>query len=223
MTDTQTEERTRTDEAKERATDVAGGAGEKAGEVVDHAKDRAAEVASSAAEQAADVLGATRDELRTRATDEASAFGDRLTSVADELRAMGRASEDSGGTTAGLVNSLADQVERGAQRLSDGDLEQVLGDVKRFARNRPGTFLLGAAGAGFVIGRLLNAADLKQVGQAAKPGSGDDQLPTGGDQGSGNGVGALGAGMPSTPVAPSASAPNPGSSPTPTAGTGIAG
>ena len=45
--------------------------------------------------------------------------------------------------------------------------------LKRFARNRPGTFLLGGVGAGFAVGRLLRHADLKEIGHAAKP-VGDD-------------------------------------------------
>jgi hypothetical protein len=117
---------------------------------------------------------------------------------------MGQASQESGGTTHGLVNSLADQVDRGAQRLSNGDLDVMVEDVKRFARNRPGTFLLGAAGAGFLLGRVLRSADLKQVGQAVKP----DQMS---DQGQSQPQG-LGTAPSSLP------APNPGSTPMPSSG-----
>ena len=202
MTDTQTREpTTKTDEAKQAASNVAGEAGDKAGQVVGQAKDQAAQVASSAADKAGDVLSTTRQELRDKASQEAGNLGGRLSSVAEELRSMGRTSEESGGVTAGVVSSLADTVDRSAQRLSNGDLDQVVDDVKRYARNNPGLFLLGAAGAGFAIGRLLRAADLKQVGQAAKPDQQQDQ----GQQGLGTGASSL-------------PAPNPGSTPAPAAG-----
>ena len=138
---------------------------------------------------------------------------------------MSRASSENGGVTSGLVGNLADQVDKGAQRLSDGDLDQVMEDVKRFARNRPGAFLFGAAGAGFLVGRLLRSADLKEVGQAVKPSSGDDTSQLG------NGSATTQATIPSAtpPTSPAsppptamgsatpspAPAPNPGSTPTP--------
>ena len=89
---------------------------------------------------------------------------------------MGQASAEHGGVAATAVCGVADQVDRGARRLSEGDLDTALDDVKRFARNRPGTFLLGAVGAGFAVGRLLRHADLKEIGHAAKP-AGDDGSP----------------------------------------------
>jgi hypothetical protein len=226
MTDIQTEERSRTDQAKDAAADVASGAGDKASQVVDTTKDEAAQVADAAVQRVSDVVGSARDELRDRARNEAGNVGSSLSAVADELRAMGRASSENGGVTSGLVNNLAEQVDKGAQRLSDGDLEQVVDDVKRFARNRPGTFLLGAAGAGFLVGRLLRAADLKEVGQAVKPSSGDQSSQL--TNGNGSGQAAIPAATPpvspasppptamgSATPAPPPPAPNPGSTPTP--------
>ena len=177
MTDTNTEQDSRTDQVKGAAGEVASDAGQKAGAVIEHAKDEAAQVATVAGQRVSDVLGSAGNELRDRARAEAGNVGQSLDAVATELRAMSQASSESGGMTAGLVTGLADQVEQGAQRLSAGDLDLVLDDVKRFARNRPGTFLLGAAGAGFLVGRLLRAADLGALGQAAKPSSstGDEQ------------------------------------------------
>ena len=56
--------------------------------------------------------------------------------------------------------------------------------MKRFARNRPGVFLAGALGAGFVIGRLIKAVDLGEVvkgsnGSTGSPG-GSVEPPLGG-------------------------------------------
>ena len=44
-----------------------------------------------------------------------------------------------------------------ASRLEDRGIEGVVDDVARFARRRPGVFLLAAAGAGFVVGRFVRS------------------------------------------------------------------
>lgn len=203
MTDIRTEDRSRTDEAKDRASDVASGAQQKAGEVAQQARDEVASVASAAGGKATELAGTARQELRDRAQSEASNVGERMRSIADELRAMGQTSQEQGGMTAGLVDQLADRMETGARRLSDGDLDTILQDVKRFARNRPGAFLLGAAGAGFLVGRILRTADLQEVKEAVTPGGQDD----GSQQ------------LSSTPSPQSLGTANPGSTPTPTTGT----
>jgi hypothetical protein len=224
MSDTQTQERTKTDQAKDAASDVANQAGAKAGEVAGQAKEKASELSSTAAQKAGDVVGTARDELRQRASTEAENFGSRLHDVAEELRSMSQASSESGGMTSGLVGDLAERIDRGAQKLSDGDVQQVVDDVKRYARNNPGVFLLGAAGAGFLVGRLLRSVDLNEVKDSVMPSNGQDQ------QSLGNGHGAsalppspatapptsLGSATPSpVPDATAVPTPNPGSTPTP--------
>lgn len=170
MTETSTRTDTSTSEAaKEKAAEVAASAKHSAGQVTDQAREQAAEVMSSATDQLGQVVGTAREELRNRASAEATNLGLRLGEIAEELRAMGQASAEHGGVAATAVCGVADQVDRGARRLSEGDLDTALDDLKRFARNRPGTFLLGAIGAGFAVGRLLRHADLKEIGHAAKP------------------------------------------------------
>jgi hypothetical protein len=183
---TTTQERSTAEEAKARAQDVASSASGKAGEVVDQAKEQASQVASAAGEQVGEVLGTARQELRDRAQQEAGNLGQRLNEVAEELRSMSQAS--SGGVATNLVSTLADQADRGARRLNEGDLTTVVADVKRYARNNPGVFLVGALGAGFVVGRLLRAADLQQVGQTAKDAvSGANEEQPAMSSGNGNG------------------------------------
>ena len=193
MTDTTTTNPTapapppKTEQAKQKATEVASAAGRSAAEVADQAKGQAAEVAATAADQVAHVVGSARDELRNRASTEAANLGDRLSEIAEELRAMRQASAEHSGVAASLVGGIADQVDRGARRLADGDLEAALEDIKRVARNRPGTFLAGAVGMGFLVGRLLRHTDLKEVGQAVKPTPAADAPTTETTNGFGNG------------------------------------
>jgi hypothetical protein len=55
--------------------------------------------------------------------------------------------------------------------MEQGGPQGVLDDVSRFARRRPGMFLAGAAGIGFVVGRLVRAGVASQE-------DGDQSTPT---------------------------------------------
>lgn len=187
---TQTEPDTGTDKAKAAASEVAGQAGDQAGAVADTAKSEAKTVVADAKEQAADVLHKSRTELRDRAGEQTKALSSTLGDFATQLTAMADGGGDPQSQVARLAKSAADQMHQGAQRLDEGGLDGLAADLKDFARNRPGAFLLGSVAAGFAIGRLAKHADLQQSAQKAKdaatPDDGPGSSPTnagGGDQG----------------------------------------
>lgn len=64
--------------------------------------------------------------------------------------------------TPGLASDLARQASGRARTLGDHlesrEPSELLDDVRRFARQRPDTFLLGALAAGVVVGRLARGA-----------------------------------------------------------------
>ena len=63
-------------------------------------------------------------------------------------------------------------MQRLADSLENRRPEELLDDVKRFARQRPGVFVLGALGAGFLAGRVLRNVDTSSIAEAAKSGAG---------------------------------------------------
>jgi hypothetical protein len=137
----------------------AAGAGK---EVVSAVSERTAAVASSAKQQLSTVVYQTKSELRTQAEGQGQQVISRLRSLSDQVSALasGRPEE------AGQVGAL---LEEGQQRLQSylGSLELrgpqgMVDDVTRFARRRPGMFLLGAGVAGFAIGRLVRSAAAEQ-------------------------------------------------------------
>jgi hypothetical protein len=71
--------------------------------------------------------------------------------IADELGSMGG---DSNSPAGQIVTRLADTGRRAADHMQHRGPEGLLEDVQEFARRKPGTFLIAAAAAGFVIGRL---------------------------------------------------------------------
>ena len=157
---------TDTSTAKERVQDTAS-----------TAKDEARNVASAAAEQARNLAGETRQQVTEQLGEQAGTQRDRLVGT---LRTLGDDLEQMAGqdATPGLAADLAREVAGRARTLSshlDGrEPGELLGDVRDFARRRPGTFLLGALAAGVVAGRLFRAtAD----GAAAASLAPEPQLP----------------------------------------------
>ncbi len=146
--------------AADEARNVAGTAKEQTAQVasdaVDAAKNVAHDVMGSITDAAREHGGAQRDNLVTTL----SALGDDLSSMADQAPA---------GLAGSMTRQAADQARSLTHRLEGRDPAEILDDVRRFARQRPGLFLLGALGAGVVAGRLLAGARDGMAGAAATP------------------------------------------------------
>ena len=141
--------------AKEQTTQVAGTAKEQAAGVAGTAKEQALDVAQDAAGQARNLLDELRRNVRDQVGSQRSSLAQTLDGYAAELRQMADRSESDGPAT--------EAVRQIASRLGDvkGYLEgdgDVAADVRRFARRRPGAFLLACAAAGVIAGRATRGA-----------------------------------------------------------------
>jgi hypothetical protein len=141
------------DAAKQEAAGVAGTAKDAASGVVDTAKDEAANVAHEVKLNARQLLTQTKGELTDQAATQQQRVAEGLRSISDELSTMAGASNN-GGVAADLVQQAADRSSSVAHWLENRDPGSLLNEVKSFARRRPGAFLLLAAGAGVLAGRL---------------------------------------------------------------------
>lgn len=141
------------DAAKQEAAGVASTAKDAAGGVVDTAKGEAANVAQEVKLNARQLLTQTKGELTDQAATQQQRVAEGLRSISDELSTMAGASNN-GGVAADLVQQAADRSSSVAQWLENRDPGSLLNEVKSFARRRPGAFLLLAAGAGVLAGRL---------------------------------------------------------------------
>ncbi|WP_066287475.1 hypothetical protein [Arthrobacter sp. B6] len=162
------------DAVKGEAGDVARTAKDSAQSVAETAKTEAANVASEAKYNAKNLLSQARTDLTEQAGTQQQKVADGLRSVSDELRAMAQAS-DQNGVASDLVRQAADRSSSVASWLDGRDPGSLLNEVKSFARQRPGTFLLLAAGAGVLAGRLTRSlsAGAPEPGTTAARGAGD--------------------------------------------------
>ncbi len=95
-----------------------------------------------------------------------------------------------GGMASDLARQLSERVQTAADWLESREPRDLLTEVQRFARRRPGTFLAAAGVLGFVGGRATRGA----VDEARDSGDDSSSYSSGGYQGSyaGTGTGVVG-------------------------------
>ncbi|MGY1744103.1 hypothetical protein [Blastococcus sp. SYSU D00695] len=145
-----------TDVARDEARNVGQTAAQGAGQVASTAADQAKEVVQETKAQAQDVLAQGRDQLRQQVVSQQQKAGQGLAGLADALRGMAEGNAPAPGPAADLVRQGAGKMEELAHLLQNREPGDLLEEVRSFARRKPGTFLLGAALAGIVAGRLTS-------------------------------------------------------------------
>ncbi|WP_427172277.1 hypothetical protein [Arthrobacter sp. 92] len=146
----------KTDTATSEAKDVAHQAAGSAQQVAQTAKAEAGNVAAEAKSNAKDLLYQAKSDLTEQAGTQQQKVAQGLHSISGELRTMANASDQPGVAT-DLVRQAADRSASIASWLEGRDPGSLLDEAKSFARQRPGTFLLVAAGAGILAGRLARS------------------------------------------------------------------
>lgn len=126
-------------------------------QVAETAKQQAGQVAGDVKEQAQHLATQAKSEVSSQVTSQRDRAADTLRSMSSEFRTMADSSYESGPATL-LARQGADLTEQVADFLSQRDPSQLLDEVRDYARRRPGGFLVGAAIAGVVVGRLSRGA-----------------------------------------------------------------
>lgn len=169
-----------TDVAKDEARNVGQTAAQGASQVASTAADQAKEVVQETKAQAQDVISQGRDQLRQQVVSQQQKAGQGLAGLADALRGMADGNAPAPGPAADLVKQGASSLQQFADALQNREPADLLEEVRRFARRKPGTFLLGAALAGVVAGRLTSGvkAAHSDSGPSSSGTSGTYRTPT---------------------------------------------
>lgn len=163
------------DAAKQSGQAVAGSAADHAKDLAGTASDKASDVLGEAKSQASDLLGTTRDQVQAEAENRRGQAVTQLRAIGDELDSMQSHDGDKGVATQ-LAGRGGAYVRQTADWLDGRQPSEILDDVKRFARERPGTFLLGALVAGIVAGRLTRAVKAGAPSASSSDGSARPQV-----------------------------------------------
>jgi uncharacterized protein YjbJ (UPF0337 family) len=156
--------------AKEQAKAAAGTAAEQTKNVAGTAQEEAARVASEASSQLRGLLQQATSQVEEQSSEQKTRLAQTVRTFAEDLDSM-HAEDQSSGLASQVVQEVAQQARALASRLEGREPRELLDDVRRFARRRPGTFILGALAAGVITGRLTRA------GKAAQD-SGTSSTPT---------------------------------------------
>src|SRR3954447_19096944 len=144
-----------TDVAKDEARNVGQTATQAGSQVASTAADQAKEVVQETQRQAKDLLDQGRSQVREQAISQQQKAGQSLTSLAQELRGLADGtSSGAPGPARDMLQQASGMVDDFAHKLQTRDPGELLDEIRSFARRKPGMFLLGAAVAGVVAGRL---------------------------------------------------------------------
>lgn len=135
--------------------------------VKETAKDQAVAVKDEAAHQAKDLLGQLKDDLQSYVGPQQERLASTARSVSDEVNAISQGKKPETDYVSGLLGNVSGTVDSFASSLENKNAEDLLGDVRRFAARRPGTFLAIAAGIGLLAGRATRSAkDSDEIGNS---------------------------------------------------------
>ena len=157
-----------TEVAKQQASQVGDTAAQAGTQVAEVAKEQAANVAEQTKAEARNLLGQTREEVSSQASTQQQRAAGGLRSLGSELQAMGQGSGDEqDGPARQIARQAAERINTAASWLEDREPGQVVTEVQRFARQRPGAFLAAAAVAGLAVGRLTRGLAADNSGSAS--------------------------------------------------------
>ncbi|WP_199442668.1 hypothetical protein [Umezawaea beigongshangensis] len=143
--------------AQHEATAVAHDAKHAATEVASTAQEQVGHVAHEASRQVKNVVSDATSRLAEEAEEQAKRVARGLRGLADELSSMAdNGSPDSPAT--GALRQVADSGRQAAGFLDERGVRGAVDSATDFARRKPGAFLLGAAVAGFLAGRVVKSA-----------------------------------------------------------------
>jgi len=145
------------DVAAGEAKNVGQTAAQAGSQVASTAADQAKEVAYETQRQAKDLLDQGRSQLKNQAVSQQQKAASGLSSIAQELRGLADGSSSGApGPARDLLQQASGFVDQFANRLQNSEPADLLEEVRSFARRKPALFLLGAAAAGVLAGRLTS-------------------------------------------------------------------
>lgn len=157
------------------------------------AKAEAQNVAAEAKYQARGVVNDALSQVNHQSRDQKDRLAGTLRSLGDDLESM---ATNGSGMAADLARQASDYARTFGNKLESREPTELLDEVRSFARNRPGVFLLGALAAGVVVGRLARGAADGIAGAEAQRSIGTSGTTGAGFTGTYPAAGPTGTGMP---------------------------
>ena len=128
------------------------GSGSQVGQAAEQAKQQTQQFS----QQAGELANRGSEQVKSQIANQKHEASQRMTPVQTALRETGQQLRKQGQEpVAEYADKAADQVERFSGYLRESDVDEIMDEVRNFARSRPALFLGGAAALGFFGTRFL--------------------------------------------------------------------
>jgi hypothetical protein len=163
-------------------TPVQSGSGTQSGtqggtQVTEQGKQQSQQLAQQARQQASDLATRGTERAKGQLANQKHEVSQRMVPVQTALRETAQQLRKQGqGSVGQYAERAADQVERFSTYLRETDVDEIMDEVRDFARRRTTLFLGGAAAVGFMATRFLKSSS--QQGTSGEYGSGATPIST---------------------------------------------
>ena len=156
----------------ESTTPPEGGSGT---QVKEQAKEQSQQLAQQARQQASELANRGSEQLKGQLANQKHDASQRMVPIQSALRESAQQLRKQGqGSVAQYADRAADQLERFSSYLRETEVDEIMEEVRSFARRRPALFLGGGAAIGFFATRFLKSSS---EGQSPSAGYGTS-VPT---------------------------------------------
>ncbi len=125
----------------------------------EQAQQKAQEVAGQAQEKAQQATGQARDKVREQVDQRSTQAGEQVRTQADDIRTVGQQLREQGkDQPAKIAEQAADRAESLGSYLQDSDADRIIRDLEDFGRRQPLAVAAAGLALGFAASRFLKAS-----------------------------------------------------------------
>lgn len=158
-----------TDVARESGREVGRDATDQAQEVAGTAREEASNVVGEAKGQLTDLAVDAREQLHQQAREQTDHLGEAVEQFGNRIHALADGRPEEAGPVADYLHRVAGRADDLSGRIQEMGFDGMIDETQKFARRRPGMFLLGAATAGFAMSRLARGAHDAPLDDTSRP------------------------------------------------------
>lgn len=137
--------------------EMARSAGQDVKELAASVKEQAGQVGSELKEQALQLIDETKGQLQSRADVQTEKLASGLRSLGNKAGAVAKGWPNEESSVRQYVWQAAEKLDQAADEIELRGIDGLVDEVSAFARRNPTAFIVGAALAGFGVGRVLRA------------------------------------------------------------------
>jgi hypothetical protein len=135
----------------------------------EQAQQKAQEVAGQAQEKAQQATGQAKDKLREQVDQRSTQAGQQVKGTAGDIRTVGEQLREQGkDQPAKIAEQAADRAERLGSYLQESNADRILHDVEDFGRRQPLAIAAAGLALGFAASRFLKASSAQRYSTAQR-------------------------------------------------------